>query len=58
MKVKYNKYSIQIIPESDQDEVYLESVLGLNKKNDTAQATRIATMGLNGSWAYVEIKAK
>ena len=56
MKVEYRKLSIVIIPENDQDEVYLESVLGLKKKGDVATATRVAVIGLDLAWAYVEIK--
>ena len=57
MKVEYRKLSIVIIPENDQDEVYLESVLGLKKKGDVATATRVATIGLDMEWDYVKIKS-
>lgn len=56
MKISYLKNSVEIIPEDDQDEIYLETVLGLHKKGDTAIAVRIAPMGLDHAWAYVEIK--
>ena len=31
MKVNYTKYSIEIIPETEMDEVYLFTVLGLSQ---------------------------
>jgi hypothetical protein len=36
MKINFRKYSIEIVPESDVDEIYLESVLELKKKGDKA----------------------
>lgn len=56
MKVEYRKNSINHIPENDQDEVYLESVLDLHKKGDTAIAERVAPMGLDHAWAYLKIR--
>ena len=56
MKTTYMKDSIQIIPENDQDEVYLESVLNLYKKGDRAIAERVAPYSLDHSWAYLKIK--
>jgi hypothetical protein len=56
MKVTYRKSDIQIIPENDQDEVYLESVLNLHKKGDRAIAERIAPLSLDHAWAYLIIK--
>ena len=56
MKVKYGKLGIEIIPESDQDEVYLESVLNLRRKGDKAVAERIAPVGLDHAWAYLKIE--
>ena len=57
MRIKYLKTSIQIIPECDQDEVYLESVLNIKKKDDIAEAKRVSPFGLDLTWAYLEIKA-
>lgn len=56
MTVKYHNYAIHIIPDNAQDEVYLETVLGLKNKDDKAIAKRIAPMGLAHSWAYVELR--
>lgn len=56
MRVEYKKTSIQIIPENDQDEVYLERVLNLRKKGDKAIVERIAPFDLDHAWAYLEIK--
>jgi hypothetical protein len=56
MRVEYRKESIEIIPEGDLDEVYLESVLCLHKKGDKAVATRMAPMGLDHAWAYLDIR--
>ena len=56
MKVEFKKQSIEIIPQNDQDEVYLESVLNLHKKGDKAVAIRVAPMSLDHAWAYLEIK--
>jgi len=56
MKIEYGKYCIRIIPENEQDQVYLESVLGLFKKGDKAIAERIAVSGIDTAWAYVAVK--
>jgi len=57
MKVDYRKYSIEIIPENDQDEVYLESVTKLKTKGQRCIAERVAAMGMDNVWAYLRIKA-
>jgi len=56
MKVEYGIHCIRIIPENDQDQVYLEAVLGLLKKGDRAIAERIAVIGLDTALAYVAVK--
>jgi len=58
MKVEYKKNSIDIIPENAKDEVYLESVLNLHENGDQAIAERIAPMGLDHAWAYLQIRKK
>ena len=58
MRMVLGKVSIEIIPENDQDEVYLESILGLQKAGEKADAIRIPPMGLEYSWAYLEIRKR
>lgn len=57
MKVVYKKNSIQIVPECDADEVYLESVCLTKRKDQCCEAKRVSVMGLDHVWAYLEIKA-
>jgi hypothetical protein len=52
------KTSIQIIPDTDQDEAYLEAILKLNNAGDKADAIRVSPMGLQYSWAYLEIRPR
>lgn len=56
MRMELNKTSIRIVPEDNRDEVYLESVLGLLKKDDSCKAVRVAPIGLNYIWAYLQIE--
>lgn len=56
MRVKYLKTSIQIIPENDADEVYLETVLNLKSTAHWARTTRVSAAGMPSIWAYAEIK--
>lgn len=56
MKMEVDRYSIRLIPENETDEAYIEEVLGLRKKGDRAQATRVAPVGLDGALAFVEIE--
>jgi hypothetical protein len=58
MKMILGKTSIEIIPDTEQDEVYLEAILGLHKAGDKADAIRIPPMGLEYSWAYLEIRKR
>lgn len=58
MQMRLGKTSIEIIPDNDQDELYLESLLGLDKAGDKADAIRIPPMGLEYSWAYLEIRKR
>jgi hypothetical protein len=55
MRVLYKKYSIQIVPENDADEVYLETVCNTKIGGDVCLAKRVDAMGLH-AWAYLEIK--
>ena len=58
MKLKVNRYSLQIIPENETDEAYIEEVLGLKESDSRTNAVRVAPIGLDHALAYVEIKAK
>lgn len=55
MKVLFEKTTIKIIPESPADEVYLETVLGLRKKDDLGYVKRVAPFDLDYAWAYAEV---
>lgn len=55
MKLSLRSYAIEIIPETVQDEVYLETVLGLKSESCRAVAGRVNVMGLS-CWAYVEVR--
>lgn len=55
MRMRVNRRTIDIIPESPQDEAYIEEVLGLKAGGDCAKAVRIDIMGL-GSLAYITIE--
>lgn len=55
MKMTVDRYCINIIPETKIDEAFLEEVLGLTAKGDTVLARRIAPIGLEYSWAYLEV---
>ena len=56
MKIEFRRSSIQIIPQTDQDEVYLEAVTGLKKEGEECIAKRVAPHGLSHAWAYLEVK--
>jgi len=56
MRINLHRDSLDVIPDSLTDEVFLEMVLGLKKEGDTVQAKRVAPMGLPLAWAYLEIK--
>ena len=56
MRVEYKQSSIQIIPDSDMDKVYLEAITGLKHKGESCKAERVAVIGLDHAWAYLEIK--
>ncbi len=57
MKMQITRYSIQIVPETPQDEAFLEIILGFspNALGGQAEATRVNVVGLS-ALAYVEIK--
>jgi len=47
MKMEITRNSIRIIPESEQDEAFIEDTLGLKKEGDFILLTRIAPYGLS-----------
>ena len=58
MKLRVDRYSIKIIPESETDEAYIEEVLGLKESGSRTNVVRVAPIGIDHALAYVEIKAK
>jgi len=46
MKMDIRRYGIQIIPENDEDEAYIEEVLGLKTVKSVASCTRENAIGL------------
>ena len=55
MKLRVNRYTIEIIPEDNIDEAYIEEVLGLKENHQNALCTRINSIGLS-CIAYIQIK--
>ena len=47
MRLKVNRYSLQITPEDETDEAYIEEVLGLRKGGDVIHLVRDNAMGLS-----------
>ena len=56
MKLKCERYAVEIIPENTTEEIYLETVLGLTSSGMEATATRKSPIGMEHVFAYVEIK--
>lgn len=54
MKMKVTRYEIQIAPENEVDEAYLEEVLGLHARDATARCERVNMIGL-GKMAYLRV---
>ena len=54
MKFVMKKYGIQIIPENEQDEAYIEDTLKLRREGDSLPLTRVAYYGLPNSLAHLE----
>ena len=55
MKLTVQRFCLDIIPETVQDEVMLEELFGLRKEGDTLTAKRVNAMGLS-CWAYLRIE--
>jgi hypothetical protein len=47
MELKINRYSLQIIPEDEVDEAYIEEVLGMKKAGDYVILKRVNSVGLS-----------
>lgn len=56
MKMEVTRYSIDIIPENETDEAYIEEVLGLKNKDDFVKAIRVAPFGLDHALAYIKLE--
>ncbi len=55
MKLNCKRYCIEIIPENDQDVVYIEVVLGLTENDQTVPARRVTIPGLTNGFTHIEI---
>ena len=53
MKLVIKKHCLEIVPENELDEVYIEYVLKLKKKGDYVRLVRVAPMGLPYEIAYL-----
>lgn len=47
MKLKVTRYSLEVIPESETDEAWLEEVLGLREAGDSVALRRVNAIGLS-----------
>ena len=54
MKLKVTRYSLQIIPETPQDQAFIEEVLGIKKPSDSVRLVGVAPLGMQHSLCYVE----
>ena len=57
MKLKVTRYFLEIIPEGETDEAYIEEVLGLGKEGDKIELIRVNASGLS-CIAYLKTKDK
>lgn len=55
MKLKENRYSLAIEPNSEVEIAFMEEVLNLRKASDTCTAKRVNVMGVD-AMAYLELK--
>ena len=55
MRLQIDRYDIDIIPETQQDIVYIEEVLGLKDEGQRCTAKRVNAMGLR-CLAYVRLE--
>ncbi len=47
MRLEIARYGLRVIPESEQDEAYIEEVLKLKKDNDSIRLVRSNAIGLS-----------
>ena len=57
MRLEVGRNTLKIIPETPEDEAYIEDTLGLRKNGDTAILRRIAPIGLDFTIAFLEVRA-
>ena len=55
MKMKVTRNSIEIVPENEIDEAYIEEVLGMKREGDQCVGVRVGVMGTSGL-AYIAIR--
>ncbi len=55
MKLQISRYSLSVIPETPQDEAYMEEVLCLMRDGDSVPLVRRNAMGLS-CWGHAEAK--
>jgi len=53
VRVRISRHSLEIIPETIQDEVFLEEVLGLEDEGDSVPLSRVNAYRLS-CWAYAK----
>ena len=56
MKLEVGRNTLKIIPETPQDEAYIEDTLGLYAKGDAIALIRVACIGLDRTIAYLETR--
>ena len=57
MRLEVGRNTLKIIPETPEDEAYIEDTLGLRKKGDTIALRRIACINLDFTIAYLEARS-
>ena len=55
MQLIIDRHRLRIVPETPQDEAFLEEVLGLKKAGDHAMATRVGALHVPEVWFCLEI---
>lgn len=58
MKLNISRYCMYIVPETEQDVVYLEEVLGLEKDGSEARVVRTYSMLPVGSTSTIQVLKK
>ena len=55
MKMEVERRRMQIVPENEIDEAYIEEVLGMKREGDQCVGVRVGVMGTSGL-AYIAIR--